>query len=373
VDSEALRADAPQLPVHTPGDDPAPCLLVYSSGTAGQPKGALHTQANLLWNIQSAIAAQDITSRDHLLSALPLFHVGGLCIQTLPVLAAGGSITLHARFEPGAWLADVAKRKPSLSLLVPATMRAVIDHPDWAGTPLVSLRCLTTGSQVIPLSLIEAFHQRHVPVAQVYGATETGPVSIVLRPQEAFAKPGSAGKPALHVQVRLVDSQGHDVAPGDTGEIWLRGKNVVAGYWSEDDHPAFAGGWFHTGDLARCDDSGHYWIVGRSSELIISGGENIHPAELENLLADCPGVAEAAVVGQDDAHWGEVAIAVVVRRPGAKLEGPDVTRLFEDRIARYKHPRRVIFVESLPKTALGKVQKTELRRALADGSLRTFP
>jgi fatty-acyl-CoA synthase len=380
VGSDTLCEFTPTA-MELPGHDDAPCLLVYSSGTTGRPKGALHTQANLLWNLQSAIAAQDITSSDHVLNPLPLFHVGGLCIQTLPVLAAGGCLTLHPRFEPGAWLDDVAARAPSLSLLVPATMRALIEHPAWAATPLNSLRCLTTGSSTIPRSLIDAFHARGIPVAQVYGATETGPVSIVLRPQEAMQHAGSAGKPAMHVQIMLVDSQGHDVPPGktgETGEVWVRGKNVVARYWGsgtdggdacDDEQAALAGGWFRTGDLARRDEHGYFWIVGRATDMIISGGENIHPAELENLLADCPAIAEAAVVAQDDARWGEVAVAVVVRRPGAALAEADVMRLFEGRIARYKHPRRVVFAQSLPKTALGKVQKAELRRALASGSV----
>jgi fatty-acyl-CoA synthase len=363
--AETLCDTAPQA-IEPCGDDALPALLVYTSGTTGRAKGALHTQANLLWNIASAIAAQDITSADHVLNALPLFHVGGLAIQSLPILAAGGCLTLHARFDPAIWLADVAARAPTLSLLVPATMRAVIEHPAWLARPLASLRCLTTGSSMVPRSMLDAFHARGVPVAQVYGATETGPVSIVLRAADAMRKPGSAGKPALHVGVRIVDEQGADVAAGETGEIWLRGKNVISGYWGCDDDPAFADGWFHTGDLARVDEEGFHWIVGRRTDMIISGGENIHPAEIENLLADCDAIAEAAVVGESDPRWGEVLVAAVVRRAGAAIDEAGVMRLFEGRIARFKHPRRVVFVESLPKTALGKVQKADLRKRLAE-------
>jgi fatty-acyl-CoA synthase len=191
-------------------------------------------------------------------------------------------------------------------------------------------------------------------------------VSIVLRAADAMRKPGSAGKPALHVRVRIVDEQGADVAAGETGEIWLRGKNVISGYWGCDDDPAFADGWFHTGDLARVDEEGFHWIVGRRTDMIISGGENIHPAEIENLLADCDAIAEAAVVGESDPRWGEVLVAAVVRRAGAAIDEAGVMRLFEGRIARFKHPRRVVFVESLPKTALGKVQKADLRKRLAE-------
>lgn len=347
------------------GSDDSPVMIVYTSGTTGAPKGALHTQANLLWNIASAIAAQDITAADHVLNALPMFHVGGLCIQTLPVLAAGGSVTLHARFDPGAWIADVSARRPSLSLLVPATLKAILAHPDWPSADLSSLRLLNTGSSTVPLSMIEAVQARGVPVSQVYGATETGPVSIVLRADDAFGHIGSTGKPAMHVEVRLVKADGKEAATGETGEICVRGKNVVAGYWNDAGNQAFADGWFRSGDLAYRDPDGFYWVVGRSKDMIISGGENIYPAELENVLADCPDIVESAVIGQEDARWGEVAVAVVVRRPDSSLDEDGVIALFDGRLARYKHPRRVVFAESLPKTALGKVQKAALRGWMA--------
>ena len=347
------------------GDDALAVLLVYTSGTTGKPKGAVHTQANLLWNIQSAIAAQDITSHDHLLNPLPMFHVGGLCIQMLPVLAAGGTVTLHARFDPGAWLADVEARRPTLSLLVPATLKAILDHPAWAETDQSSLRMINTGSSTIPLSMIEAVQARGVPVSQVYGATETGPVSIVLRVEDAFTRAGSTGKPALHVEVRLTRSDGTPVAPGETGEIRVRGKNVVAGYWNDPGNPSFEDGWFRSGDLAYVDPDGYYHVVGRSKDMIISGGENIYPAELENVLADCPLVLEAAVFGRADAKWGEVAVAVVVVKPGCVLDEAAVLGLFEGRLARFKHPRHVLFAEALPKTALGKVRKDVLKARLA--------
>jgi fatty-acyl-CoA synthase len=302
-----------------------------------------------------------------MLSVLPIFHVGGLCILTLPVLAAGGTVTLHPRFEAGAWLRDVRDLKPSVSLLVPATIKAIFDHPDWPGADLSSLRFLNTGSSVIPLAMIEAFHARGVPVSQVYGATETGPVSIVLRPRDGMAHPGSAGKAAMHVEVKLTDREGKEVVPGEVGEIRIRGKNVMRGYWKDPHNPAFADGWFATGDLARQDAQGYYYVVGRSKDMIISGGENIYPAELENLLADCSLIAEAAVIGAPDEKWGEVAVAAIVLKPGAALDEAGVLALFEGKLARYKHPRRVLFVETLPKTALGKVQKPELKNLLRLG------
>jgi fatty-acyl-CoA synthase len=331
------------------GEDADDVLIVYTSGTTGIPKGAVLTQSALLWNGFNSIHAHDLSQSDHVLSPLPMFHVGGLNNQTLPALLAGATVTLHKRFEAGAWLADVAKRRPTISLLVPATMAAVINHSDWKGADLSSLKLLNTGSMVVPDSLIRAFHERGVPVGQIYGCTETAPIAIVLLKDHAKAKVGSTGKPAPHCEVKLVD-----------GEIWVRGPAVMRGYF-----PDYSGltedGWFRTGDLARIDEEGFYWIVGRSKEVIISGGENIHPAELENVLADCPGIVEAAVVGVEDPKWGEAACACVV----SKLTEEEVLKLFEGKLARYKHPRRVVFVDALPRNAMGKVLKAELRRLAA--------
>ncbi|MDW5441704.1 class I adenylate-forming enzyme family protein [Polaromonas sp. SM01] len=346
------------------GGETSPVLLVYTSGTTGQPKGVLHTQAGLVWNCVISTHAHELTQNDHVLSVLPMFHVGGLCIQTLPALHAGATVTLHARFDPAAWLGDVEKRRPTLSLMVPATLRAVLEHADFAKTDVSSLKLLAAGSSTIPAAMIAAIHARGVPVCQVYGATETGPVSIYLRREDAMAHVGSAGQAGLHVAVRLVNDTGEPVAVGEVGELWVRGPNLLCGYWKDADNPALAQGWFHTGDLARCDDAGFYEVVGRSKDMIISGGENVYPAEIENLLADCPQIAEVAVVGQPDSHWGEVVVAVVVKTPGADLDVAAVMRLFEGRLARFKHPKRILFCDALPKTALGKVQKAGLLERL---------
>jgi fatty-acyl-CoA synthase len=341
-----------------PGTDADDILIVYTSGTTGKPKGAVLTQSALLWNGFNSIQAHDLGQSDHVLSALPLFHVGGLNNQTLPALMAGATVTLHRRFEPAQWLADVAARRPTISLLVPAAMQAVVGHPAWARTDLSSLKMLNAGSMVIPDSLLRAFCDRGVPVGQIYGCTETAPIAIVLLKEDAVRKLGSAGKAAAHCEVKLVE-----------GEIWVRGPNVMRCYWNDEAATRAAltpDGWFRTGDLARVDEEGYYWVVGRSKDVVISGGENIYPAELENVLADCPQIAEAAVIGVEDQKWGEVALAFVVRKKDAALSEDQVLGLFRDRLARYKHPRRVVFLDSLPKNAMGKVQKFELKRMLKE-------
>jgi fatty-acyl-CoA synthase len=348
-------------PIRAPGlagTEDADLLIVYTSGTTGKAKGAVLTHAALAWNALNSFHAHDLQASDHVLTALPMFHVGGLNIQTLPALLAGATVTLHKRFDAGAWLADVAQHRPTLSLLVPAAMAAVIAHPRWAKTDLTSLRLLNTGSMVVPETLIQAFHARGVPVGQVYGATETAPIATVLLRDEALRKPGSAGKPAPHCEVKL-----------ENGEIWVRGPAVMRGYW-KDLSGLTPDGWFRTGDLARIDEEGYYWVVGRSKDVIISGGENIHPAELENVLADCPAIAESAVVGVPDAKWGEAACAAIVLKPGKMLTESDLANLFESRLARYKHPRRVVYLSELPKNAMGKVQRAELRK-LVDSKLHS--
>jgi fatty-acyl-CoA synthase len=350
-----LEREAEKEPEGSDSDD---VLIVYTSGTTGKPKGAVLRQSALLWNGFNAMHAHDMGQDDHALNVLPMFHVGGLNIQAVPALLAGATVTLHRRFDPGLWLEDVAKRRPTLSTLVPATMQALISHPAWSRTDLSSLKMVSTGSMVVPDSLIRAFHERGVKVGQIYGCTETSPLALVLLKEDAVRKAGSAGKPAPHCEVKLVE-----------GEIWVRGANVMRGYWGNPEITAAAltaDGWFRTGDLARVDDEGFHWIMGRSKDVIISGGENIYPAELENVLADCPAVLEAAVVGIEDPKWGEAPCACVVCKPGQTLDEKRVLALFRDRLARYKHPRRVVFLDGLPRNAMGKVQKSELKQKLKE-------
>jgi fatty-acyl-CoA synthase len=362
-----LRAEAPMgAAVAAIGDrgrpEPGDLMLVYTSGTTGQPKGAMHTQAGMLANLQAAKAVQGLTAADRVLSLLPLFHVGGLCIQTLPALCCGAVLRLHARFDPGAWLRDVAQWRPTTSLLVPAVMRAILDHPDFAATDLSSLVYLNSGSSIVPVALIEAFHARGVPVAQVYGSTETGPFSIALRPEEALARVGQVGQPAPGVELRLVDEVGREVSPGEVGEVWLKAANLMRGYHRDPANPGFINGWFRSGDLGRQDSDGHMQIVGRAKDMIISGGENIHPAEIENLVLAWPGVAEAVVVGLPDERWGEVPVLVLVpvgagTAAAAAIDVDGLRQHLACQLARYKQPRRIEVLAELPRTALGKVQK----------------
>jgi len=348
------------------GQPDDPLLLVYTSGTTGKPKGAVHTQATLAANAAAGVEAHGLTAEDRILTFLPMFHVGGLNNQTLPALSLGATVILQQRFAPDAALAAIERERPTIILLVPAVMKALIEHPRFAATDFSSLRFAMAGSSVVPVELIRAFHARGLPVGQIYGSTETGPVSIVLKREDAIRKEGACGVPALGVQVRLVDDAGAEVADGASGEVLIRAPNLMTGYWQDEaaTRAALVDGWYRTGDVGRRDGDGFYWVDERKKDMIISGGENIYPAELEAVLEASPAIAECAVVARPDPKWGEVPVAVVVRRPGAALEAPDVLALFEGRLARFKHPRGVVFVDSLPRNVMGKVLRYRLREGL---------
>ncbi len=349
------------------GNEESALLLVYTSGTTGRPKGAVLDQRALLFNALNSQHMHGFTRDDHVLTVLPLFHVGGLNIQTVPALFAGATVTLLRRFDPAAFLAACAAARPTMSLLVPAVMGAVVGHPGWADADLSSLRMIGAGSSDVPLPLIRAFQDRGIPVQQVYGATETSPIAIYQLPDEALAVPGSVGRPAMHGECRVVDAKGDALPTGATGEIEVRGPNVLRGYWNAPEATAASirDGWFATGDVGHVDAEGRWWFTDRTKHVIISGGENVYPAEVERVLRSAPGVAEGAVCGRPDPRWGEVPVAVVVAGEG--FDRAAVLKHFEGRIARFKQPRDVVVVEALPKTALGKVQLAALRMLAAKG------
>jgi fatty-acyl-CoA synthase len=365
-DLDDLIAAAGCAPGHD-GMPEDPLLLVYTSGTTGRPKGAVLSQKALDCNAANAVHMHAMTARDHILTVLPMFHVGGLNIQTTPALKVGATVTLHDRFDPGAFLDAVTADRPTLTVLVPATISAVLAHRAWAAADLSSLRAVTTGSMAVPTGLIEAFHVRGVPVIQIYGSTETAPVAVYQRIHEAFDSVGSMGRAGLHTQVRVVDAGGADVAPGVPGEVLVRGEHVAGGYWNDPEGTAkaFAGGWFRSGDIAAYDMQGRFWFKDRMKNVIISGGENIYPAEIERVLRELPSIRECQVIGRHDAHWGMVPVAAVVADAGVSRE--TVLAHFDGKLARFKHPRDVVFLDELPRNAMGKVRLDELARIVERG------
>jgi fatty-acyl-CoA synthase len=346
-------------------DTSCPLLLVYTSGTTGRPKGAVLRQEALLWNAVMSQHMHDLTACDHVLTVLPLFHVGGLNIQTTPALQLGATVTLHPRFAPDTTLAAIAIGRPTLTVLVPATIQALIEHRRWSETEVTSLRAVTTGSTQVPQALIDAFTARGVPVLQVYGSTETCPIAIYTRCGGDLSRGTSTGLPGLCCEARIVDDSGREVPHGSPGEIAVRGPNVFFEYWGNAaaTSEALRDGWYLSGDIGTRDADGYFTVHDRKKNMIISGGENIYPAEVERVLLEHPAVAEVAVIGRADPRWQEVPVAYVVRRVGASVMAEEIMRHVGSELARFKVPRAVVFVEALPRNALGKVQHFMLRQA----------
>lgn len=355
-----------RTPVKTDAELGDPFLIVYTSGTTGRPKGAVLTQEAVLWNAVISLHAHDFTPDDHILNTLPLFHVGGINIQMMPMFFVGGQVTLHRQFDRDATIHALENEGITTTVCVPTVMNALLFHPDWGELKLPRLRLFNTGSTDVPVEIIKAVHKRGIPMVQVYGATETGPFATYQKAQEATKTIGSIGRAAVHTRIRLMSDTG-EVALGQPGEIWVKGPNNFSHYWNNPDatQAAIKDGWFRTGDVAIKDENGLYWFADRVKHMIISGGENIYPAELERILNRISGIQEAAVVGRADPKWGEVPVAVVVTKKG----GPDKAEIlsaFSDEIARYKHPKDVVFADQLPRNAMGKVLAGEVRKLIEE-------
>jgi fatty-acyl-CoA synthase len=343
-----------------------PLLLCYTSGSTGQPKGVVLTQNALFYNAVNSAHMHDMCSADVILTSLPLFHVGGLNIQTLPALHCGATVILQPRFEPGAVIDALQTQGVTLTVLVPAQLDLLASDARWAPFRSATLRSITTGSTIIGAAEYERHLRPGVPLLQVYGATETCPIAAYQRAPDASQHAGSVGQAALHCELRLIDDAGRDVPQGTTGEICIRGPNVMSGYWGKpaESAAALSDGWYHSGDVGHQDKDGYLYVDGRRTDMIISGGENIYPAEIENVLSQCPEIAEVAVVGRPDELWGESVVAVVVPSPGRHVSAERIAELLEGRVARYKLPREVVITHSLPRTALGKLMREQIRSAV---------
>ncbi len=361
--NELMSATAPiDAGVKVTPDDVA--MIMYTSGTTGLPKGAMLTHGNIAWNNINALHAIDLGSREVALVVAPIFHIGGLNVTTIVTWQKGGEIVLHRSFEPGAALHAIADHQVTNMFGVPAMFLFMSQHPDFEEIDLTSLQVVVVGGAPVPEPLTRVYLGKGVPFAQGYGLTETAPMASFLLPDYALDKVGSAGFAPLYTELAVLDEDGNPSPVGERGEICVKGPSVMKGYWNRPEATAEAidaDGWFHSGDIGYLDDEGFMYVVDRLKDMVISGGENVYPAEVESALFQHPSIADVAIIGLPDERWGEAVTAVVVCAQGESLALEDLRDWGGERLARYKLPTRLHTIEELPRTSSGKVLKFELR------------
>ncbi|MEE4299298.1 MAG: long-chain-fatty-acid--CoA ligase [Pseudomonadales bacterium] len=352
-------ADALAPPLGARGDDLL--YIMYTSGTTGLPKGVVHTHDTALWGVLTIAGTADLRPKDRYLQPLPLFHVGALTPATL-VIYAGATIVSMRSFDPRLAWELIDRERVTTGLAVPAMLNFMLQVPPEARGRTDSVRWCMSGAAPVPTSLIEAYADIGVEILQVYGLTETCGPACLIDSENALARVGSTGKAFLLTDVRVVDEAGTDCPPGVAGEVLVRGPHVMKAYWNRPDATAetLVDGWLRTGDVAVMDEDGFVFIQDRIKDMIISGGENIYPAEIEGVLQAHPGVSEAAVIGQPSERWGESPFALVVRID-PQLAEADLLKWCSEQLARYKLPKGVAFVEEIPRNPSGKILKRVLR------------
>lgn len=361
---EALLAGAPEAPPPVGADDD-PLVIMFTSGTTGRPKGAVLTHGNLFYDACSVRFSLDWRADERMIVALPLFHIGALMLVIIGV-QAGSTTVLMREFDPGRFLELVPELQVTSFFSVPAMLNFMLQVPQFAETDLSSLRWALCGAAPVPVPLIRAWAERSIAIQQIYGLTECAGGAVLLGPERALEKAGSTGLPLFHTSIRVIDAEGRDVETGETGEVLISAPHVMREYWNDAEATAAAirEGWLHTGDLGTLDDEGYLTIVERKKDLIISGGENIYPAEVESVLVTLPQLAEAAVIGVPDDTWGEAVCVVARLKEGETLTLEEVAAHCAGKLGRYKIPRKLVLTEEpLPRTPSGKVLKRALRES----------
>jgi fatty-acyl-CoA synthase len=349
----------------TPVSPEAPYCLLYTSGTTGKPKGVIVPHRMVSWNAVDTVCCWQLREDDVSPIFTPLYHAGGLGAFLTPIVAIGGTIVLHAGFDAAEVWRTIEAERCTVVLGVPTVWKLLMEAPEFATVDLSRVRWFISGGAPLPLYLIEAYQVRGVVFRQGYGLTEVGVNCFAMSDADAVRKKGSIGRPMMFTDARVVDAAGRDCPPGEVGELWLRGPHVSKGYWNNPGATAAAldaDGWFHTGDSARRDEEGFFFIAGRQRDMFISGGVNVYPAEIEGELLLHPEVRDAAVIGVPHDRWGEVGVAFVVPRAADVVDGAALTAFLAERLAKFKIPREFVFVDALPRTAYGKVVKAELQK-----------
>ena len=365
---EAAIAQAPVVETMVALEPDDQCMLMYSSGTTGLPKGVIINHRMMLWAQFNAGAAMHCTEDMVSLAVMPLFHIGGLQVFTCPALFAGGTAVIMRSFEPGATLEAFNSAALGVThfLGVPAIFNALRDHPINRDTDFSRVRVMLAGTEEVPETLVNWWFERGVVIQEGYGMTENVASCCVLGRGDVPAMVGSAGKALRHIQIRIAREDGSEAAPGESGEIWCRGPVVTPGYWRRPEANAetFVDGWLRTGDIGSRDAQGFIYVEDRLKDMYISGGENVYPAEIENILYELEAIREVAVIGVSDERWGETGCAVVAVQPDREITVEAILAHCRPKLARFKQPTHVVFVEALPRNATGKVLKFELRQTI---------
>ena len=343
------------------------CMIMYTSGTTGRPKGAILSHKNLVANTQNITSVSTLTGESRQIIVAPLFHIAAIG-TSLGSFLVKGTVFVQRQFDPVTILETMQKEKITQIFLVPAMWRAILSVPNIGSYDLSSMESCALGADKAPASLKEAILKTftNAKLAESFGQTEMSPVTTHLKGDDAIRKSSSVGKPIMNVEVRIVDEQMNDVPIGEVGEIVYRGPTMMKGYYKlpEATEEAFRGGWFHSGDLVMMDDEGFVYVMDRKKDMIISGGENIYPAEIEAVLSGHEGIMEVAVVGVPDEKWGESVKAYVVLKPSYTLTDQDVIKYCREHLASYKRPKIVEFIDILPRNASGKILKHTLRETI---------
>ncbi|MFC7156978.1 AMP-binding protein [Halomarina halobia] len=347
-----------EVPVADGFDDPA--ILLYTSGSTGRPKGVPLSHKNIFFSSVSYIVDTELNSDDVTVTSSPVFHVGGLNIFTLPLLHMGGTVILQQEFVPEETWEVMAEYDVTKLFAIPTMLNSMVHVDGWQDLDLSALDLVVGGGEPVPSELKAAFREIDVPCVAAYGLTETTDGSLVLRPEHAMEKPPKCnGMTFTHVDAKVVDEEGDEVSSGEAGELLHRGPTVSEGYLGlpEKTEQAWTDGWFHTGDIAEVDEDGFYHIHGRVDDMIISGGENIYPSEVEEALYSHPQVEEVVVFGVPDDRWGQIVKAVIATVDDEAIPTEEVREFLESRLARFKHPKEFVFVDGLPKSGTGKIER----------------